>query len=423
MGQGVRVRGNIGQKETDQASFATAGGRGIVASSADQRSRGTGAELGQCDQFSDPADLCVAVDFIDRLLHPRDAGCIGVGQSGRIAARKGSGRSGNAPVGIRVCKGSGAGEKGQDRVHGAILTAVLYDSERAPYTAAVMNSEISSETSEEYCAAQVRQYDYERYFAAAFAPPAVRRALFALYAFNLEIASTRERVSEQILGEMRLQWWRDTLEGLFEGTVRKHAVIEELAFAIDRHSLPRTVLDGMIDARSFDLGEDPPEDMAALDRYAAATAGALAGLAVRVCGPESDAVVKAGEAAGTAWGLAGVLRAASFHASTGRVMVPRNALRAAQITSDSFRRAEDREAVRTAVGPVVELVASRLSALKEHLHAVPKSARPAIAYLPVAGIYLGRLTRAGHDVFAPGLEPSRFSGQWRMVRTALTGRL
>ena len=65
---------------------------------------------------------------------------------------------------------------------------------------------MSSEKDQQYCAAQVRDYDYQRYFAAAFAPLDARRALYALYAFNLEIASTRERVSETLIGEMRLQW-------------------------------------------------------------------------------------------------------------------------------------------------------------------------------------------------------------------------
>ena len=61
-----------------------------------------------------------------------------------------------------------------------------------------------------YCAAQVRAYDHDRYLTALFAAEAGRDALMTLYAFNLEIAKTRETVSEPILGQMRLQWWRES---------------------------------------------------------------------------------------------------------------------------------------------------------------------------------------------------------------------
>ena len=42
-----------------------------------------------------------------------------------------------------------------------------------------------------------------------FAPAEHRGALFALYAFNLEVARVREVVREPLAGEIRLQWWRD----------------------------------------------------------------------------------------------------------------------------------------------------------------------------------------------------------------------
>ena len=56
-----------------------------------------------------------------------------------------------------------------------------------------------------YCQNQVRQHDRDRYLTALFAPPARRPGLFALYAFNLEVAKVREAVSEPMLGHIRLQ--------------------------------------------------------------------------------------------------------------------------------------------------------------------------------------------------------------------------
>ena len=57
-----------------------------------------------------------------------------------------------------------------------------------------------------FCADLVRSHDFPRYVATLFAPAAERRALLALYAFNVEIVRVRDQVSQPLPGEIRLQW-------------------------------------------------------------------------------------------------------------------------------------------------------------------------------------------------------------------------
>ena len=71
-----------------------------------------------------------------------------------------------------------------------------------------------------YCGAEVHRHDPDRFLAALYATPAQRESLLTLYAFNLEIAKVRESVSEPMLGEIRLQWWREALEEAYAGTTR-----------------------------------------------------------------------------------------------------------------------------------------------------------------------------------------------------------
>ena len=66
-----------------------------------------------------------------------------------------------------------------------------------------------------YCERLVREEDRDRFLATLFAPARVRPALFALYAFDIEIAHVAARVSEPLAGEVRLQWWRDVVTGSF----------------------------------------------------------------------------------------------------------------------------------------------------------------------------------------------------------------
>src|SRR6185437_6571638 len=61
--------------------------------------------------------------------------------------------------------------------------------------------------------ASVRAADPDRYFSALFAPAGMRPLLFALYAFNAEVARVAETVREPMLSAIRLEWWRETVEG------------------------------------------------------------------------------------------------------------------------------------------------------------------------------------------------------------------
>src|SRR3954465_7509110 len=81
-------------------------------------------------------------------------------------------------------------------------------------------------------AAIVRRHDRDRYQTALFAPADRREALFALYAFNHEVARVREAVTTPMLGQIRLQWWREIIDAAYAGTpARRHEVATPLVAA------------------------------------------------------------------------------------------------------------------------------------------------------------------------------------------------
>jgi phytoene synthase len=143
-----------------------------------------------------------------------------------------------------------------------------------------------------YCADQVRQSDWDRFICTLFAPADRRPALFALLAFNLEIARTRMVVSERLLGEIRLQWWRDAFAAIYAGdiAVLRHPVVEALKPAIETYRLDRAVFEAMIDARSDELDDDPATDLARLEAHARASESNLIKLQMAVLGRPHDAL-------------------------------------------------------------------------------------------------------------------------------------
>lgn len=168
--------------------------------------------------------------------------------------------------------------------------------------AAVMASQPPPE--QRYCADQVRRQDWDRFICTLFAPGERRVALLALLAFNIEIGRTKAVVSERLLGEIRLQWWRDALAALYSGDVAalKHPVVEALKPAIDLHRLDRDAFEAMIDARSAELDEDPATDLGTLEPHALASEGNLIKLQMQVLGAAPDA--SAADNVAVAWTIA-----------------------------------------------------------------------------------------------------------------------
>ncbi|HEX2538291.1 MAG TPA: squalene/phytoene synthase family protein, partial [Pseudolabrys sp.] len=103
----------------------------------------------------------------------------------------------------------------------------------------------------EHCAALVREHDRDRYLATLFTPADRRDALFALYSFAVEIGRVRDVAREPMPGEIRLQWWREVLEGQREGEAAAHPVAAALRTAIAQHGLDASRLIAFVDAHTF----------------------------------------------------------------------------------------------------------------------------------------------------------------------------
>ena len=141
------------------------------------------------------------------------------------------------------------------------------------------------------CAALVEKADPERFRATMAAPVAAREKLFALYAFNVEVARAPWVTQEPMIAEMRLQWWRDALEEIATGvTPRKHEVVDALALVLDAQGA--RLLDGLIAARRWDAYKDPFEDAAHFDSYIDASTGHLMVTAARLLGQGDAGIVR-----------------------------------------------------------------------------------------------------------------------------------
>jgi len=273
-----------------------------------------------------------------------------------------------------------------------------------------------------YCRDLVRTNDRERYLVSLFAPAACRPSLWAIYAFNHEIAKTRETVSEPMLGEIRLQWWREAIEGIYADTPREHQVVLALSGAIERGNLPRVQFETLIDARAKDLEDAPFPNIDVYMEYLKQTSAPLHHLALDCLEVENEAVSDCATKVGTAYALVGILRAAPFFFRQNRIPFPEDLLKDHGVTERAV----------FALRPFPELagLVSMLASKAEGLMVdagdgeVERAARPAVLAAAQVNWHLARLKQAGCDpydasVSAPipfhelRLAVKMFLGKWR----------
>lgn len=273
-----------------------------------------------------------------------------------------------------------------------------------------------------HCAALVREHDQDRYVASLYAPEPRRLGLFALYAFSHEIARVRAVVSEPLPGEVRLQWWRDLLEGGVSEEGHAHPVAAALLDTIWRYHLPIAPLTGLIEARIFDLYDDPMPSLGDLEGYAGETASALFRLASIILaeGRDPGGAAACGHA-GVAYALTGLMRAFPWHAAAGQVYVPADILARNGVIRDDIVRGRGGPGVLYSLKELRTIARRHLAKLRNLSDTIPPAIVP--AFLPVALVepYLKRMERSGYDPFRSIITLPGWRRQWIIWRAARKG--
>jgi len=269
-----------------------------------------------------------------------------------------------------------------------------------------------------YCENLVRAGDKDRWLASLFAPADRRGHLHALYAFNLEIARVRALAREPMAGEIRLQWWREAIAGARPGEAAANPVAAALRETIARYGLEEKIFADLIEARAFDLYDDPMPDLEAFAGYCRRTASGLIELAARVLDGEGAPLVDVAAPAGIAYATTGLLRAFALHASRGQLYLPADVLaRHGVPTGDTFA-GRTTGALRAALAELRAFARVNFNDFAARRAALPPATVP--AFLPVALVpaYLARMERRDYDPFKTPVDVPQWRRQWLLWRSA-----
>jgi phytoene synthase len=185
-------------------------------------------------------------------------------------------------------------------------------------------------------------------------PEACRADLMVLHAFDLELARARDVTSQPLLAEIRLTWWQETIDQIYEGAnPRAHELAIPLAAAIRRYDLPKSAFDGLIAARLDDIEEAAPTSIGDLVTRARDIGRPLIDLTAKICGGGDPGMASAH--AGLTLGLVGFVRGMAQDLARGRLRLPIDLLSQDQLNPARMIGGQDQQGLRAAAARLLDL--------------------------------------------------------------------
>jgi len=269
-----------------------------------------------------------------------------------------------------------------------------------------------------------RGFEFDRYLAALLAPAAARGDLAAVAAFSGELVRVRDTVTNPMIGEIRLQWWRDALQQVARGDVIGHPVADALGATIRRHSLPLALLEDVIDARSRDIARQPPADDAELATYLFQSEGALFEAALIILGvPTGSRAREAARPAGQTYGLARLLGGLPQALARGYLPLPVSRLEAAGIPAAALELVRVNPDLPDLVRGLRQEARQALIEAREQTARLGRLAVPAFLPLVMVEPYLQGQEQTGADLSTPAMEIAPIRRVWRFWRAKRRGQV
>lgn len=252
----------------------------------------------------------------------------------------------------------------------------------------------------QHCLEQVKRTDHEHFLTNLLLPDRIRTDAFAIRALSAEVSGVRESVSDKTLGLVRLQFWKDTIDHLYNDKVPQHPVAVQIHRVIKQHNPSKELFMRLIQSREQFLSDKPFDSLEQVEQYGEQAFSSVYLLLLELLGNESGHAKHAATQLGKCEGLVTLLRATPYNASKRKCYLPTDLLLEQEVSSEKvIRGGEEEEGVKD----VVEIIAGRA---QQHL----ESCRFRMKYLetdhkllllPAVAVdaYLDKLSKAKCNVW------------------------
>ncbi|PIK35088.1 putative NADH dehydrogenase (ubiquinone) complex I, assembly factor 6 [Apostichopus japonicus] len=246
-----------------------------------------------------------------------------------------------------------------------------------------------------------RKQDYENYLWLLLLPENVRSSVTALRAFNIELATVKDVVSTQEIGKMRMHFWKESLNDMYQRNPPHHPVAEELYEAIQKHNLSKQWLLRLVEERERTLEDRPFSSLEEVETYAEKTASSILYLTLEIFGVRDIHADHAASHVGKAQGLTTLIRSVPYHAARRKVLLPQDLLITHNVSQESIIRGRDEQAIKEVIYDLASHAHSHVLKARSLKKSVPQEGSPALLALTPIDRYLTRLQKLNFDLFNP----------------------
>ena len=282
------------------------------------------------------------------------------------------------------------------------------------------------ESADNSVSGQTRIVDYDRYLCALFAPSNLQQSIFTIILFNAEIARVWDNVSEPMLGAIRFQWWRESIQNIYSGNVNDHYIIRLLAKVINRHNLSYHYFERLICAREQNFLETMPATVVQLEKYAEETSSPILALFVEIAGHGSalkrPEVLETIRYYGIAWSLMGLTRSIPFHARMNNMFIPREIFVSLGVPDDQILNSKGKAYFIKAVTQIADLSNSYVCRGKSIDIARKSFMKQGYLLGALTELYYNRLKKCRYDPYNRKMEISPLRRQVFLSVISLTRR-
>ena len=227
-------------------------------------------------------------------------------------------------------------------------------------------------------------------------PRRVRDPATALYAFCRLGDDAVDEAEDPAQG---LADMRERLDAAYRGAPLDHPADRAFAHVIEQHDMPRELPEALLDGFAWDAAGRRYETLEDVHAYAARVAGTVGAMMTLLMGVRRHAALARATDLGTAMQLTNIARDVGEDARNGRIYLPRQWLREADIDPDAFLAAPVFSAGVAGVTARLLAEAGRLYVRAEAgIAMLPRDCRPAIRAAHSIYAEIGaEVVRAGHD--------------------------
>lgn len=262
--------------------------------------------------------------------------------------------------------------------------------------------------------------DSDNYVPLLFLPSELRGPVASILTFQQEMDRIPYLVSEPMPGEVRLQWWREVFLGKREGEANANPLANSVLSTIKRFNLPQDGFVRFLDAKVFDLYNDPMPDRDSLEGYLGETNSFVYHMISLINGINNDTkLADACGHAGVALGIANLILQLPFHLDKQQTYVPVDLIEACGIDGAAWLSSETHNHM-SAYHGFAALGQEHIKKAKLEIAKFPKDKQTVFLSLSFADLVFKRANKKTKNL-RTRIIISPLSRQWALWKMSLFG--